>query len=722
MAVGTYRIDRQLIELGLVSAPQIEEARLSSATSKRPVLDELIELGHLAEGDLVTAFQAANPGIEVIKLAGHVVDPSVLIRIPQVLAERYSALPIEVRDGELVVAMTNPWDIMATDDLAIAAGGAVRPVLAQRSELLEAIGRHYDSDSSAYDLYRDTPADEGIEICKREAADNRDVAELRADADTAPVIRLANLIISDALKVTASDIHVEPTSEQLIVRYRVDGVLRTALELPLKLTPALISRIKLLAGMDIAEHRKPQDGRIKVRWKSREVDIRASVVPTFAGEKAALRLLTFAGADLSLDGVGMNADDLDQYRKMIFRPQGMILVTGPTGSGKTSTIYASLIELNDGVRNITTVEDPVEYQLDGINQIQINEVAGVSFTSTLRSILRQDPNVIFVGEIRDFETAQIAFQSAQTGHLVISTLHTNSAVASYTRLLNLGVEPFLIASSILGIVAQRLVRKICPECKRPVQTDAGSSQLVGLRIPHGARLSIGEGCPACDETGFRGRTAVFEMLHFDQRLKKLAADARPEAELAASARAGGMQSLSERAVELALSGGTTLKEALASCPAEVARVPAGAAPHRGPGPKPEAQPGRSKPVALVVDDDAAARTLFDRTISQAGVQVHLAENGEQAVRMAHEIKPDIIILDVMMPVLDGIETCRQLKSSLGTAHIPVIMATAKSLEESEVEALRAGADDYLIKPVMPEKLRLHVLKHLRHKYPAIHAP
>ena len=610
---------------------------------------------------------------------------------------------------------------MATDDLALAGGGPILPVLARRSELLKAMEQQYNLDGSVYDLCKNLATEETIEISQTKEDEARGVAELQADAGAAPVIRVVNLMISDALKAGASDIHVEPTSEQLVVRYRVDGVLRTVLELSPKLAPALISRIKILAEMDIAERRKPQDGRIKVRWHNRDVDIRVSVVPTYTGEKAVLRLLTFAGAGLSLDAIGFPPEQLAQYRQMLARPQGMILITGPTGSGKTSTIYASLLVLNDGIRNITTVEDPVEYQLDGVNQIQINEPAGVTFASSLRSILRQDPNVIFIGEIRDAETADIAFQSAQTGHLVISTLHTNSAVASYTRLLDLGVEPFLIASSVLGIVAQRLVRKTCPHCKTAYRPSPDELQPFDLRLPQGATLSRGEGCAECSYTSFRGRTPVFEIARFSLRLKQLAGKARPEAELVAAARAEGMQTLAERAAELVLSGVTTAQEAAANCPTEVTGAPPAQQATATASPHPEPAPKRAKPTVLIVDDDPAVRLLFERTIAQDPVDVHTAEDGREALRLVHEVRPDLIILDVMMPVMDGIETCRQLKGSIETANIPVIMATAKSRSEDEIEGLEAGADDYLVKPVMPAKLRLHALKHLGHKYPELAA-
>jgi type IV pilus assembly protein PilB len=632
-----------------------------------------------------------------------------------------------VRDGQIVVAMTNPWDLMATDDLAMAAGEPILPVLARRADLLRTIEDLYSLDGSVYDLFKNLSTDETVEIAASGSGDEHAVAELQGDANAAPVIRVVNLVISDALKKGASDIHVEPTSDQLVVRYRVDGMLRTVLELSPKLGPSVISRIKILSQMDIAERRKPQDGRIKARWHSRDVDIRVSVVPTYTGEKAALRLLTFAGAGLSLDSIGLPPEQLALFRRMLSRPQGILLITGPTGSGKTSTIYASLIVLNDGIRNITTVEDPVEYQLDGVNQIQINELAGVTFPSTLRSILRQDPNVIFVGEIRDGATAEIAFQSAQTGHLVISALHTNSAIASYTRLLDLGVEPFLISSSVLGIVAQRLVRKICQHCKTAYRPQPDELRSLRLELPEGTTLWRGEGCPECDYTGFRGRTAVFEIAAFSPQLRNLAAQARPEGELVAAARAEGMRTLAEQAVELVLSGVTTAAEAAAHCPNEVTETPeAASAPqpaaglaHQGPRRAAEPEPRRARPAVLIVDDDPAMRLLFSRTIAQDPVDVHTAENGKEAVRLAHELRPDLIILDVMMPIMDGMETCRQLKGDIETAGIPVIMATAKSRSEDEIEGLRAGADDYLVKPVMPAKLRLHALKHLGRKYPEL---
>ena len=719
MTVATHRIDKHLVELGLVTPAQLEEARLSAAGSKRPMLDELIDLGYLTDDQLIEAVHSADPTIELVDLKITAVEESVVARVDYALTQRHTAMPIEIRDGELVVAMVNPWDVLAADDFALATGEPIHPVLARRAELLEAIERHYNLDGSVYDLCKNLAADDTLEFTQEDADDTRGTAQLEADAGAAPVIRLVNVVVSDALKARASDIHIEPTSAHLVIRYRVDGVLRTVLELPVKLTPAVISRVKILANMDIAERRKPQDGRIKVNWKNQEVDIRVSVIPTYTGEKAALRLLTFGGDELSLDTVGFTPRELALYREMLFRPQGLLLVTGPTGSGKTSTIYASLLALNDGVRNITTVEDPVEYQLDGINQIQINKLAGVTIPSTLRSVLRQDPNVIFVGEVRDPETAKIAFQSAQTGHLVLSTLHTNSAVASYTRLLDLGVESFLMASSMLGIVAQRLVRKICTHCKTTSRPTPGEIERSGLQLPPGTTLAHGAGCAECSYTGYRGRKAIFELVHFNSQLKKLANEQRPEAELLEAAKAEGMKTLAELAEQLVLAGETTLEEAVANCPVELGGdTPPPAAPTPAEPVAPsgaEAKPTKS--VVLVVDDDPAIRVLFERTIVQEGATVHLAENGEEGLRLAHQLRPDVIVLDVMMPVLDGIETCRRLKSSIETANIPVIMATAKSRDEDEIEGLEAGADDYLVKPILPAKLRLHVAKYLNRKHP-----
>ncbi|MBN1919333.1 MAG: type II/IV secretion system protein [Verrucomicrobia bacterium] len=718
MTAGLQRIDRRLIDMGLISEDQIDEARLSSKGSKRPILDELIELGYLGDDDLISVFLSADPSLAVADLRAVSVDQSLLCRVPYALTQRHSALPIEVRDGELVVAMTNPWDLMATDDLSLAAGEPVRPVLAKRSDLIEAIERFYCVDGSVYDLCKHMQADDAIEVTPAGEIDSRTVAKLETSAGDAPVVRLVNLIIADGLKQNASDIHIEPTSEKLIVRYRIDGVLRTVLELPSRLTPAVTSRIKILAGMDIAERRKPQDGRIKVRRAGQEVDVRVSVIPVFTGEKAVLRLLTFAGTGLSLEKIGFGPDELSFYREMLLRPQGMLLVTGPTGSGKTSTIYASLLALNDGIRNITTVEDPVEYQLDGINQIQINEAAGVTFGSALRSILRQDPNVIFVGEIRDAETAEIAFRSAQTGHLVISTLHTNSAAAAYTRLLDIGIEPFLISSSLLGIVAQRLVRRLCPQCKAPYEAGPHELQRLGETVPPGTTVYRALGCAACSYSGYHGRMPVFEILPVTDQVKQLISLNRPETLLADVALEAGMKPLSTRAAELVLEGLTSAEEAAALCPAEIRR-PAVSATFAAPAYDPNPAPKIAAPTVLIVDDDPAIRLLFRRTFGRDPIEIHEAEDGEQGLRLAHQLKPNLIILDVMMPVMDGIEACRRLKSSVEMANIPVILATARTGDEDEVEGLRAGADDYLVKPLRPEKLRLHVLKHLGRRYPAL---
>ncbi len=543
---------------GLVTYEQVQEARQRALGSKRPLQDELVNMGFVTEDQIVNFFQSADSTIETVDLYSAKIDPNAVNLVPYDLTQKRGLIPIGVKDNTLICAMSNPFDIIAMDEIKQLTGFAVKPMVASRRAIMEAVKRDYNLDESVYDLYKNLPEGEDITIIRDGKDGHESIFELEEDAKMIPIIKLVNMMITDAIKMRSSDIHLEPKTNELELRYRIDGVLRKIMGLPMELLPALISRIKILSELDIAERRKPQDGRARIKFRDKEIDLRISILPTFLGEKAVIRILDTEAAGGELEVVGFSEKELKQYHSFLNRPQGMLLITGPTGSGKTTTLYASLKHLNDGTKNITTVENPVEYQLDGINQIQINEAAGVNFASSLRSILRQDPNIILVGEIRDLETAEIAFQASQTGHLVLSTLHTNNAVSSITRLIDIGVEPYLVASSVIAIIAQRLVRKLCRNCREPYQPDKGI--LSRLSLPPGDYTFYRKtGCEECGFSGYQGRIAIFEILATNEKIKNLIAINDPESTVFEAARTNGLQLLAEADLDKVITGITSLE-------------------------------------------------------------------------------------------------------------------------------------------------------------------
>lgn len=754
----------------MVSEEQVKEARGRSLGSKRPIQDELVELGYVTEEQIVELFTSIDEQIEKADLSKINIDIEAVKLVPYDLTQKYSLIPLKIEEPRLICAMSNPMDIMAIDDLRNITRLQVKPMVAARSEIMEAVRISYDLDESIYDLYKNMMNTDDVTVVGTDTDNNGAPAtELEKDASMVPIIKLVNMMIGDAIKCRASDIHLEPKTEEIELRYRVDGVLRKVMDLPISLLPAVISRIKILSDMDIAERRKPQDGRTKIEVRGREIDLRVSILPTFLGEKAVIRILDSSEAGANLDAVGFTDRDLIKYRKFLERPQGMILITGPTGSGKTTTLYASLRHLNNGTLNITTIENPVEYQLDGINQIQINETAGVTFASSLRSILRQDPNVVLVGEIRDYETAEIAFQASQTGHLVLSTLHTNNTVSTITRLLDIGVVDFMIASSLVGVVAQRLVRRLCSNCREPYQPDRELLNKLGLP-PADYTFYRETGCEDCGFTGYKGRVAVFEILEVTGEIKELIAQKRSESEIINAALSNGMQTLSVAGVEKVVAGVSSVTEVervasfggisdmvcpecsrqiskeFSSCPfcgyalahscsschekidASWSTCPycstptdilnsAAAQPAPAAVPEPvvaAAEPvtapkaGNGKIRVLVVDDEPTVRKIVSASLRKGPYEIIEAVNGKEAFEKAHREQPDLIITDVMMPEMNGFELCRKLRSTLQTGSIPIIMLTAKSDLESELEGLDAGADDYMTKPVEPLRVAMRV--------------
>ncbi|AOT68185.1 type II secretion system ATPase GspE [Geosporobacter ferrireducens] len=551
MNAKNKRLGDLLVESGLITEEQLMHALQLQKKLNKKLGEVLIEEKILEEKQIIEVLEF-QLGIPHVVLDKYYIQPDIPKLISERLAKRHLLIPIRLDRGKLIVAMSDPLNIFAMDDIKLITGYDVEPVIATRKDVLMAIDQYYQKASAekALEEFKES-YDEVVE-----EIDEESLAQIK----NAPVVKLVNSIISQAVKMRASDIHIEPYEKILRVRFRVDGELQENMTPSKSSHSAIVTRIKIMGKMDIAEKRIPQDGRVEMNVEGRDIDMRISILPTVYGEKIVIRLLDRSGVVISKSELGFTPQNLRVFDQIIKNPHGIILVTGPTGSGKTTTLYAALTELNDVHKNIITVEDPVEYRLEGINQSQVNIKAGLTFASGLRSILRQDPDIIMIGEIRDGETAQIAVRAAITGHLVLSTLHTNDTASTVARLVDMGIEPYLISSSVVGIVAQRLVKRICKNCKIAYHPSVGEINL--LQLPHGAMLYKGEGCNACNQTGYRGRTAIHEVMPVTKDIKKLIDERKNTEDLRKAAVEQGMTTLRQSCRELVINGITTIEELL----------------------------------------------------------------------------------------------------------------------------------------------------------------
>ena len=543
-----------------ITSQQLEEALAEQKRlgGRQKIGALLVKKGFIDEKTL-TYFLSKHFGLPMIDLSSIIPDPTLLELVPAHIARKYEILPISKDGPHLKVAISDPSNIYALDDLKFLTGSNIQLFLAPDKSLKEAIDSHYQHTSSLSEALEDFKE---LEVDFIPPEEELDEISLEVAAKEAPVVKLTNLLLIDAIKRGASDIHFETYERSFRVRYRIDGILYEIMTPPTALKNAIISRLKIMSNLNIAERRLPQDGRLKLRFgQDSEMDFRVSVMPTLFGEKVVLRLLDKSTLQVNMELLGFETEALQIYSEAIHKPYGMILVTGPTGSGKTTTLYSTLQELNKTTQNISTVEDPVELYMYGINQVQAHEEIGLSFSNVLRSFLRQDPDIIMVGEIRDAITAEISIKAALTGHLVLSTLHTNDAPASVTRLLDMGIEPFLVSSSINLVVAQRLVRKICPQCRRRVEKTSDLLNEFHLD-PAQHEIWEGTGCPGCNFSGFRGRLAIYEVLPFFANLKDMVFERASAAEIKKTARAGGMVTLREAGIRKVRNGVTTLEEIL----------------------------------------------------------------------------------------------------------------------------------------------------------------
>jgi type IV pilus assembly protein PilB len=564
------RLGEILVKDSLISADQLKQALDYQKKNGGRLGTCLVKMGLVSDDD-ITAVLSRQYGVPSINLKFYEVDPSVIKLVPQDTAVRYQIVPLSRVGSTLTIAMTDPTNVFAMDDIKFMTGFNVEPVVASETAISEAIHKFYGDVESVEELdkvMKDLTGeeDDALELAGEEA--ELDLASLEKAAEEAPIIKLCNLILTDAVKRGASDIHVEPYEKEFRVRFRIDGVLQNVMAPPMRLKDAMTSRIKIMSKLDISEKRLPQDGRIMIKYvkdgKKKELDFRVSTVPTLFGEKIVLRLLDKENLRLDMTKLGFEAESLQKFERQILKPYGMVLVTGPTGSGKTNTLYSSVARLNTPETNIMTAEDPVEFQLPGINQVQMKEQIGLNFASALRAFLRQDPNIILVGEIRDFETAEIAVKAALTGHLVLSTLHTNDAPSTISRLMNMGIEPFLVSTSVNLICAQRLVRRICVGCKEPVEIQPQALIEAGFTPEEASKTTVqrGKGCGTCNNTGYKGRVGLYEVMEINDDLRELILVGASALELKKKALETGMITLRRSGLLKVAAGLTTMEEVL----------------------------------------------------------------------------------------------------------------------------------------------------------------
>jgi type IV pilus assembly protein PilB len=561
--MSNTRLGELLVREKLISLQQLRRAQDEQKRSGQNLGFTLQKLGFVSDGE-ITNFLSAQYRLPAINLDEYEIDGDIIKLVSRDVCEKHRIIPVSRSGQSLIVAMADPTNLHAIDDIKFLTNYNIEPVVASETAIAGAIERYYNAGPSYDEVLEDFQLDEG-EIDFGGEEEDVNALELEKQSADAPVVRLVNVLLLNAIRKGASDIHVEPYEKRLRIRYRVDGVLHEEMSPPLKLKNALVSRLKIMSQLDIAERRLPQDGRIKLKLgKGREMDFRVSALPTMWGEKVVLRLLDKGNLQLDMTKLGFDAAPLADFQWAINQPWGMVLVTGPTGSGKTTTLYSALSDLNQPGVNISTAEDPVEYNLHGINQVQMHDEIGLNFAMALRAFLRQDPDIIMVGEIRDFETAEIAVKAALTGHLVLSTLHTNDAPATISRLLNMGVEPFLITASVNLVLAQRLARKVCVDCKQEQPVD--HKALIDLGVAEHqlqtARIFKGRGCNTCNGTGYKGRIALYEVMRFSDDLKEMVLQGASTAELKASAIKRGMVTLRMAGIAKALEGMTTTEEVL----------------------------------------------------------------------------------------------------------------------------------------------------------------
>jgi type IV pilus assembly protein PilB len=744
--IGDVLVSQGLLDDSTLQAALEEQAATAAGTPRRRLGQVVIDLGLATERQVAEALAEAL-GLRLVDLGRTMVVPEAVRSLPRGVAERAGVIVLERSGSRVTVATADPTNVVALDDVKLYTGATdVEVLVATDSQVRDHLARSWSLSEDSSDVHT---LFEGIDDSPSEV---EDVSS--SSVESAPIVRLVDVVLADAVRARASDVHVEPQAGELRIRYRVDGLLRDVMTVPRNATSATVSRIKIVSGLDIAERRRPQDGRAKLTVDGMTVEARVSTLPTLHGEKVVIRLLPRADGVPMLGRTGLTAPQLELVSNALVQSQGLVLITGPTGSGKTNTLYAGIQQVSTPDRNIVTLEDPVEIQVPGITQVQVSERQGLTFARGLRSILRQDPDIVLLGEVRDTETAELALKASLTGHLVLTTLHTNDAVAAVTRLVDMGVEPFLVASSLTLVVAQRLVRRPCATCASPYVPSPRTLALLGLTEKDlaDARPLRGKGCAECAGTGYRGRLGVFEVLPVTAALRQVLLSTPTEAAIGAAARANGMLTLRASALAAAHRGETTYEEVLRAttvdtvsghrcpscsraladdmvcCPYDGTPVGRGRCPGcdkhldadwsvcpfcRAAVERPPVVADEERlPRLLVVDDDASIGA-FVRAALTGSADVEVALTAEEGLAMVGSNDFDGVLVDNGLPDLSGVELVRLLRTDPRTLAVPLVLFTGNDSAEVERAARRAGADEYLAKPMEPLLLEERVLALVR---------
>lgn len=689
-----------LVNKGIISREMFDKAK--SYADKFSI--KAVETLFIRNSKIRNSIRVAYAEFFNVKYSDNIEMKTIDNILPSHFLRERNIIPISINKNKIELGISNPFDIDTVKDIEFITGMDVEMHLLREEE----IKRILDDILPVNAIEVDNIEENTIEILGETAAyDNIRNVDLKNLAYQPPIIRLVNIILIEAIRKGATDIHIEPQKAFLLIRLRMDGHLHTYAKLSSKLVPSIISRIKIIAKMDIAERRKPQDGSLSLVVEDNEVDLRVNTIPSLYGEKCVIRLLDKSKFDISLANLGYSKDSEFLLTQMISKPYGIIFVCGPTGSGKTTTLYSLLRELKTTEKNIITVEDPIEYKIEGITQVQIYEKGGVTFPSALKAILRQDPDVILIGEIRDNETAKIAVQAALTGHLVLSTIHTNDALSVFSRLISMGISANLVADSVIGVVAQRLVRKVCPYCGTFEQTDSELIESKGLISSGFSQVNV-SGCTKCGGTGYHGRTVVHEMINMDEQLKEMILESKNKQTMFRYITEKGSEPMAVTALKKVLNGATTLEEISDAVNLTGLRIENQ---HVIWPPVTETikQPDYSdNQRILIVDDSKTIRMMLKPVLESEGFEVVGVEDGYDCLQYLKTNIADIIIMDLVMPKMNGFEALKIIRETEGISSIPVIMLTTKSELENELKSFDLGVDEFLPKPIMPDKLLARV--------------
>jgi type IV pilus assembly protein PilB len=675
-----------LVDSGLITKEQLENALTLRKSKNKRLGKILFELGYATEAQISEALSEQQK-LPLVDCNEYEISKKLLELVPKNIAEKAIVLPLQLKDGKLLLAMADPLDWSTIDDITFRTGLKIQAAVSTETALVAAIEKHYGSDDRSWDLLKEIPQYNEVEFLKEIEEDGKEVnaQSLFKLSEAPPIVKLVTMVIVDAVKSRASDIHIEPQEQFIQVRYRVDGDLRSVLKYPKRIQDSVISRIKIISNLDITNRRTSQDGRSTLRIDNRNIDLRISTLPSVHGENVVIRLLDHSSGLIPLSKLGVPEHILHPLLQLASQPQGMILVTGPTGSGKTTTLYSLLQQLRTETESIFTIEDPVEYRIPGITQVGVNEATNMTFPAALRSILRQDPDIIMVGEIRDLETASIAIRSSLTGHLVLSTIHTNDSVATIVRLLDIGLDAYLVSTGVTGILAQRLVRRICPDCRVEI---GPPEMLARSKFPRLKTYYKGKGCPSCQYAGYRGQIGVYEFLQMDTKLRRLIAKNITGDNLWDAARESGVKTLFENAWTMVEQGMTTVDEVIMKIPYK---------PTDGEFRKRE----RSQKTKVLEYNVPKADSKLIRKVLEAEGYVVASASGADIVEETRKEQPDVILVNASP---DWANSVKRLRSDIRYVYIPVIMLSEKPSDMDPKDSMELGIKGVLSRPIDPDRL------------------